>query len=85
MKMKILYRYDLNKTIGKHKIGRDCMPQLVERRSHGDLYRCTHGPMHDFYGYPMQKSAKEEEITNTRLRIVEWTEWLKKLTSPQST
>lgn len=79
-KPKKLYRYT-NKTCDFHACGENCASQIIEHKPIGTLWRCRHGSHHDFYGYEMRKSAKTEEIENTRLRIVEEQNWLKKLTT----
>lgn len=82
---KSLYRYNSliygEKKIEKHRITTLCCPQIEINafNSRGHLWRCR-CEGNDFYGYDNIADAKREEIENTRLRIYEDQQWLKKLT-----
>lgn len=79
-KPKILYRYDLNKSVQKHKTSADCLPLLVEDSSFPNLYRCKHRDCnHDFYGYPSHIEAIKEEIATAKTRIWDNQAWITKL------
>jgi hypothetical protein len=57
-----------------------CLPQIVENRPLGVLYRCRHKGGIDFSGYELRKAAKAECIVNVRSDISELTAKLKKMT-----
>ena len=72
-----LYYYEY-KRLCKHKITLACNLTVVANEPGGIRYRCrTHD--HDVYGYGKQKEAKDFEIRETKSRIYDEKEWLKKL------
>jgi len=74
-----LYRIDPSLyKIEKHKLSSECMPQLVDRYSYGELYRCRHSlGGGDHYGYFQRKEAKAEAQQLIRQEIVRLTQLLK--------
>ena len=82
IKPKKLYRYS-NRELEKHELEDSCIPQTVERNCFGLLWRCRHTSS-DHYGYHMRKSAKEEEILETRSRLGREMAWLDELTKDRA-
>lgn len=74
-KPKTLYRY-FNMKLEKHRITKECMPQVELRNHHGVLFRCRSGD-HDLYGYATLQEAKKEEIETVEKGIYDRKEWLK--------
>ena len=86
---KILYRYQ-NHTVDKYEVGPDDLVQVEielgdwfgkdSQNTFGTLWRIK-GYYADTKGYAKLSEAKAEEIENTKLRIYEDQQWLKKLTN----
>jgi hypothetical protein len=78
-----LYRY-WDKKIEKHKVCKQCYPQIEMGTSYGILWRCHlwdgEDNHHDFFGYATRQEAKAEEIDNIKKRIFEERTWFEKLT-----
>lgn len=81
----VLYFFD-HKECVKHTRTMDCLIEIVGQDSEGIRYRCRcirsqfrPTESHDIYGYAMRKEAKAQEIRETRSRIFDDQEWLKKL------
>jgi len=72
-----LYRYDVNRRINKHKITKECCPQVEVEYPYGLLFRCRCGG--DNYGYASLKEAKLEAIQWAKQEIYDCTEFIKKL------
>ncbi len=71
-----LYRYDCNKTIVKHRLERDCAPQIVFYRDsiNSVLWRCRHGTgeyNHDHYGYASREEAMREELEKQQTNLLD--------------
>lgn len=78
-KPKILYRYDLNKTVRRVKIEKYKYLHHCEKNKHGDLWLYANSfHQHNNYGYGSLREAILEEISETKEKIISDKNWLKK-------
>ena len=77
-KPNILYSFDSHMKLENHRVGSECIPEMVRHDPSGTRWRCM-GPVHDFYGYDTLDAAKALEIQDMKSIISERQAWLKKL------
>lgn len=82
-KPKKLYRYGVNHDLSVHETHSECIPQIVEHKPHGTLWRCRHSS-HDCYGYDQRKSAEIEELEGARGSIGQLKNWIEILEGRKS-